>query len=298
MSPDSAPNPADLLREEIERLRVNRQRIQDPFMRDAVDQKIAHLEKRLEALNKPKKEEATEEDEGPVEPPTPKQLQEAEAFVRQARVEKMRNNALGSTELLRKAAEAAPTAPAVLESLADDLIERRQKKEAIALYKKAIKLDPKNVGLERKHAMLILGSSAGGMSIEDALRADWGAAPGAAPDEGMASPLAAIFLTLFIPGLGHIVRGKTSAGSVILGLWVFCVLWLALMAKSIDPLLHSLFGKQSGHANYVLLLPMAGIVVLYIVALGGMRIPRRTAGGARGRIKVDRPTPPVNLPFE
>src|ERR1700722_569193 len=113
MNPEPPSNPADALREEIERIRVKRTQIKDPFIWDALDQKVAHLEKRLEALTKPKVE--VEEPEEVFEPPTPKQLQEAEGFVRQARVEKMRGNAAASTDMLRKAAEAAPTAPAVLE---------------------------------------------------------------------------------------------------------------------------------------------------------------------------------------
>lgn len=293
MSSESAPDPAAQLREEIERLRANRQKIQDPFMRDAVDQKIAHLQKRLERLTKPKKEEEPEPEETPAEPPTPKQLQEAEGFVRQARVEKMRGNASAATDLLRRAAQAAPTAPAVLEALADDLVERRQKKEAIALYEKALKLDPKNVGLDRKRAFLVLGSSMSGMSIEEALRSDWSAgAPGSA--EGMASPLAALFLTLFMPGLGHIVLGKTSAGAVILSLWAVCVLWLLLMAKSVGPLMRAFWGHGGGHVNYVLLVPIFGLIFLYVVAFSGMRMPRRSAG----KLKVDHPKPPVDLPFE
>jgi tetratricopeptide (TPR) repeat protein len=292
MNPETPSNPAEALQAEIARIRSKRETIKDPFIRDALDQKIAHLEHRLEVLNRPKVE--TEEPEEQFEPPTPKQLQDAEGFVRQARVQKMRGNAAASTELLRKAVEAAPTAPAVLEALADDLLERKQRKEALPLYKKALKLEPRNVGLERKYAMLVLGSSAQSISFDDAMRADWRETPFASNTDNVASPLAATILTVFLPGSGHIVLGKTATGAMILGTWAACCLWIALMAKDFAALAAKLVGKNGGHVNYLVLVPLVIIAIVYIGAVSSLRSPKKAAAGGR----PGRPTPPVNLPFD
>jgi tetratricopeptide (TPR) repeat protein len=290
MNPESVSTPAEQLQSELDRIRAKRAAATDTDLFEALDWKIGQLEQRLAALEKP-----AEEPEPEVEmvPPTPQELLAADALIRQARVEKMRGNASASTDLLRKAAEAAPTAPAVLEALADDLVERRQKKEAMPIYKKAVALDPKNVGLERKYAMLVLGS-AGVLSFEEAMRADWSDSPFLSANDHVASAGAATILTVFLPGLGHIVLGKTVTGVMILSAWVASFLWLTLMKKDLYDLLAKVSGHSTASVNYVVIMPILLLAIIFIGAINSLRTPKRSAG----RTKAGRPTPPVNLPFD
>ncbi len=290
MNPESASTPAEELQAEIARLREKLSNVKDTDMYEALEWKIGRLVEQLAALSQPEPEP---EPETTSAPPTPQQLQAADGLVRQARVEKMRGNAKGSTDFLRQAASVAPTSPTVLEALADDLLDQRQRSEALMVYKRAVKLDPKNVGLERKYAMLVLGSTPT-LSFEDAMRADWSESPFLSTNDHVASPLAASFLTVLLPGAGHLVLGKTSTGFMILGGWGACCLWLAFMAKDFAALAAKVSGKNAGHANMVVLVPLIILAIIYIGAINSLRVPKKVAG----RGKIDRPRPPVNLPFD
>jgi hypothetical protein len=289
MSSESGESPAEALRQEIERIREKQRSLEDPELRDALQLKITHLETRLASL--PPEEPVEEED---LTPPTPQQLAEADNLIRQARVEKMRGNTGQSTVLLNKAAEAAPTAPAVLEALADDLLERKQKKEALAVYKRAVKLDPKNVGLERKYATLVL-STGPSVTFEDAMRADWNESPFLSSEDHVASASAATLLSVLLPGLGHIILGKTVTGACILAAWVVSFLWFGIGLRGV-----SLSAKGEAHvplSHYFsgsIIIPGILMSIIFIGTINSLRIPKKLGG----RGKVSRPVPPMNLPFD
>ena len=290
MSSEPTATPAEQLEQEIARVREKQQALEDPELREALQMKIAHLEAKLLAMPK---EEAVEPELLP-EKPTPEQLHAADGLIRQARVEKMRGNVQRSTELLKEAVEAAPTAPAVLEALGDDLMERKQRKEALNAYKRAVKLDPTNVGLERKYAELVLGSSIS-MSFDEAMRADWSESPLLSSNDHVASGPAATLLSIFLPGLGHIVLGRTATGVAILCAWIASFLWLTLMKKDLAEFGAKLYGRASGaQPNYLVLIPLILLVGIFIGTINSLRVPKKLGG----RGKVDRPTPPVNLPFD
>src|SRR5258708_7712946 len=132
MNPEPDASPTAALQAEIDRVRQKRDELQDTDLREALDMKLAQLEAKLAAMPQL---EASPEPEAPLEPPTPAQLEQADVLIRQARVEKMRGNKSASTDILRQAVEAAPTAPSVLEALGDDLLERGQKREAREVYR-------------------------------------------------------------------------------------------------------------------------------------------------------------------
>jgi len=50
-------------------------------------------------------------------PPTKEQIEQAEKLIRQSMLEKRRGNAVGATDLLKKAVDAAPGSSVVLEAL-------------------------------------------------------------------------------------------------------------------------------------------------------------------------------------
>ena len=143
----------------------------------------------------------------PPVPPSPEQMAKAEQLIIQARVKRFGGSVRGATDLLKQAAEIAPGSPTVLEALGDDLVERRQLVQARDVYRQASKLDPKNVGLERKFATTVSTVAMAG-SIDDQLRRNLSDSPFANDSEATASLTAATFLSAFFPGLGHAVLGR------------------------------------------------------------------------------------------
>jgi tetratricopeptide (TPR) repeat protein len=218
---------------------------------------------------------------GPVEPDAPDKVEAAERLIQQARVEQMRNNAVRVRELLEEAQRTAPNSPGVLEMLGDDYSQRKQYSKAIAAYKRAVTIDPKNVQVERKLATVALNleGSAGMTPMDDS----------AIP---MASRNAALLISILLPGLGHIVAGQTKKGILILSAWCICLAWTILMGADIAKLGSTLTGGRQ-HANYLVLIPVLGMLGLFIATLADFKKPVETY-----RKPVDRPAPPVNLPFE
>lgn len=272
------------LKAELARLRVKRTETKDKDIRAALDVRIGQLEAEIRPVEKPAEEE---EIEIPIEPPTPQQLAQAEQLVREARVEKMRGNTRGAGDLLKKASEVAPGAPAVLEVLGDDLLERKQYEQAKKAYRQAWKLDPKNVGLERKYAIIVAQMDVIG-SIDDQMRMNLSDSPFSEAD-ARASLGAATLYTALLPGLGHIVLGK-KVGFVILGVWVLGGLWLFSRYEDLARLMK---GDLSA-GSVAVLLPLAVMVTIYIGTLASLKSQKKQAV----RKPIERPMPPVDLPFE
>ena len=222
------------------------------------------------------------------EPPTPQAMLEAEKLVQQARVEKMRGNNQEVRNLLERAFQTAPGSPTVLEMVGDDFAERKQTGRALAYYRRAAKLDPKSVNLERKVAMSALGLNAA--STEAQVSSNVGSLDDSAIP--MASRKAALFITIFLPGLGHIVLGQKTRGIVILSIWCISLAWTILMGKDVARLGASLGGGKEP-ANMLVIVPMFLMVVVFIAAFASLKEPEETL-----RVPQDRPRPPVDLPFE
>lgn len=292
-------DPLEALRAELARLKEKRAAITDRDVIAALDLRISQIEQELPPLpdpvpSEPANEVAAEEaKEAPPEeqlpPPTPEQLKAADALIRQAKVEKMRGNAQASTDLLKKATEVAPSAPAVLEALGDDLVERKRLGEALVVYKKALTFDPKNVGLEKKHADGVYKLLAAG-SIDDQLRRNLSDSPFIDGDDSTASIPTAIILSAILPGLGHLVLGQTKKGFGIMAAYILAAVWLfALQGDDLAKMI-----KGSSKANMIIFIPiliMGIVLVVTFFSLKGMsdRVVRKN---------VDRPRPPVDLPFE
>jgi tetratricopeptide (TPR) repeat protein len=235
--------------------------------------------------------EPTEEETVP--PPTPEQMVEADRLVQLARVEKMRGNAARSTELLQQATAVAPGAPSVLEMLGDDFKERKRFKEARDAYGKAVKLDPKNVGLETKFAEMVLrGGST--VSVEEMLRMNLSDSPFINPDDQVASASTATFLNLFAPGLGQLVMGRTALGAGILLTWLVCVGFLVFFRSDLGVLFQTVAGRSSKTPTNVVL----PLVIAAMVHLGAILNTASLVKSGGRRPKAEHPVPPVNLPFE
>lgn len=285
MSPDKASSP----KAEIERLRAKMGQIPDRDVRAAIQARIDELTAKLEV--EPPVEEVAVPSEPPP-PPTPAQAEEAEKLIRHAMLEKRRGNAKAATELLQKAVEVAPGAPAVLEALGDDFNERRRGKEALEMYARAKALDPKNVGLERKHAELVLRVGMSG-SIEDQLRAGLSDPFLLSRGDAVASLGTARLLSFVLPGVGHLILGKTVAGFAFLAAWIGSLIWIILERDDLKGLTLMAAGR-SAHIGAGVFVPLFIAAVTLISAVGSLGAEK---SAARAK-KVDRPVPPMNLPFE
>lgn len=233
------------------------------------------------------KQKADEFDEPLPPPATPEEVEKAERLIRESRLQKMRNNKSVAGKLLEEALEVAPGSVAVLEAVADDLLERRQTKAAMEIYKRALRIDPKNASVERKYAECVLGT---------AVYADPFAMAGAQQVDA-ASGKVALMLSIFIPGLGQIVIGSVGLGAGLLAGWLlgWAIAWLIPGGMAG---IMGLFGvKSSGSVagfNGAVLLPLMLAAICHIWAIfdAAQRAQTHT------RKKLDRPVPPVDKDFE
>jgi tetratricopeptide (TPR) repeat protein len=284
-------NEADAVAE-LERLRAKMSKMEDEDIRLALQARIDTLETQLFA--KKKKPAGKEEDSlEPPPKPTHEQERQADQLIRQAKVEKMRNNGQQALKLMKEAAAIAPGSVAVLEALADDLIERRQYKDAMDTFKRALLADPKNIGIEKKLAQTSLRVSPMGISIDAQLRAGLSDSVFLTGEDAVASVTAARFINALVPGVGHMVLGRTWTGLTIFVLYVLSVLWAALMRNDVMGIIKMVAGRPE-HPNLLVMLPLFFAIVLWI----GAQASLGSGAKSHARTKVERPTPPVDLPFD
>lgn len=220
------------------------------------------------------------------EPPTKDALEEAENLIRQARVASMRNDRKEAVELLRRAATLAPTSATVLEALGDEEAASRNIDEAMRLYKCALELDPKNVGLDRKHANLVFNRTQGELVSS-------GFIAKMEKEESVASPKAAMLLAVFVPGLGHFVNGKVWRGLIYLGLIV--ALWAIVFIVGWKQVAFVFSGQRAdSHVSFIAFVLAIGVHLVNIFDAFSSAKGEAMTRGAR----PSRPAPPSDLPFE
>jgi len=287
------PNDADP-KVELMRLKSKLASVQDRDIKAALQARVDELTAQVEAQIEAALKVAPKELEVPTEllpPPTPEQSEQAEKLLRQAMLEKRRGNQEAVTKLLEEAVAAAPGAPATLEALGDEFTERKRTKQALEYYKRAIELDPKNVGLERKHAELALKTAMMG-SFESQLRA--GDSFFIGMGDNTASMGTARILSFFAPGLGHLVLGRTFAGFAMLGTWIACLVWLFIQKDDIAGLMRTVMGHSTPYSGGVFP-PLIIAAITLVIAVGSL-------GGAKASVhraqKKPHPKPPVDLPFD
>jgi tetratricopeptide (TPR) repeat protein len=227
-------------------------------------------------------------------PPTSQQMEQAESFIRQARLARTRGQGAQATAYLKQAEGVAPNAPAVLEFIGDDFIERKQYRNAKEVYAKAFKLAPDNVSLEKKFAFAVLKTTSfGGPEMYSEY-------------EVMANSKIAIGLSAMVPGLGQLVTGEIAKGIGFMTVWVGCLAWLVLapgghpaanhgQESALKELISSLFAKGATTSlQPIIFLPLGIAVITYLCSLFDSSMKAKSSQ----RIKIDRPKPPENLPFE
>ncbi len=291
------------LRAELQRLKAKRAETQDRDIIAVLDMRINQIEPALPPLTEEEKAGASqlpvddepETDYSQIPAPTLAEMDQAEKLIRQARLEKQRGNNIGSTDLLKKAIEVAPGSSVVMEAMADDLIAHKQIKQARAILKQAHALDPKNVGLERKYAEVVLMGSTN-MSIEDQLRYGMNDSLFLTGNDNVAGIVAARFLSAIVPGVGQLVLGRTTKGFVLFVGYVICFGLLVLWQQDFKALMFMFSKTHPGTIHPVVFIPIIGSAAFWFAAMADLS-GSQTKTRARN-VKVERPKPPVDLPFD
>jgi TM2 domain-containing membrane protein YozV len=220
-------------------------------------------------------------------PPTSPEAQaEADALVTKARVAKIRGHGRECMDLLKQAEQVAPYLPSVVEALGDEMATRSLWKEAQTLYGRATRLAPGNVAIERKYASAVLRAS---VPIEALLMG--GGTHSLAEDAANAN-IAAVW-SFFFPGVGQMVLGETVKGVVFLVGWLASWTVTLLIPNGLKGLI-ALSGTAHNEPNWLVILPLLLAVGFWLGAFYDAKSRARNVH----KPKVDRPVPPVNLPFE
>lgn len=219
----------------------------------------------------------------PVPETSPEALEKAETILRQARLAKIRGNRTESDQLLQAAIDAAPFSAVVLEAVGDDYADRRQMKQAMQTYARAVAAEPGNIGIERKHAEAVLAVQ--GIADPMAMLAQ--------SDSGtMASGKAAMVLSIFLPGVGQMAIGQIAKGACMLaGVVLGWAITLSL-PNGIGELLKSMSRPANPNPLIFLSLPVAVGCQLWSMFDAASTAKRYTPK------KISRPTPPSDRDYE
>jgi len=221
--------------------------------------------------------------EAEVPAPTPEQLEKAEKLLQRYHLEKTRGNQEIASLILKEATALAPNASIVLEVLGDDAASRRQQKDAIELYKRAKEADPKNASADRKHAEMVFAAQARMATLAST------------EFESVASARSASLFSVILPGLGHIVIGRVATGIGFMVVWLLCVIGLIAIPDGIKGLASVVSGRSSPPFNAMILLPLIGGFVTWLLALTTIGSEAKTM--ARRMKLTEGPKPPVDLPY-
>ena len=114
-----------------------------------------------EPTQTPQSEPQQEDSELETREYTEQEIRESELLVRRAVVELNRGNIQFAERYLAEAQAITPNTSLILETKGDIVAAAGKRLEAIEFYKKAMKVDPKNLSAERKHANAVFATQAG-----------------------------------------------------------------------------------------------------------------------------------------
>lgn len=288
---ETPPSPVESKRkmeEELARLQEKRLTVVDPDILGALNQRVEDLKNQLSKIQIPSEAAAEAEEEFPLpEPPTPEQAEAAEKLIRQARVAKMRNHGEETRQLLHEARLAAPGSVAVLELLGDEYADAGQKDKALECFKLAMKLNPNNVAIEKKHAYLVFNLRAKPQAALDSFNMNM--------EDIRANAKGARMRSALLPGLGQISLGQLGLGYSLIAIWAIFAIWLICKLPDFGAYLHHVFKPQAAANDTSFVFPLIGLFIVYLVAIG-----MASAGQAEYKSVTpkEHPKPPVNLPFD
>lgn len=281
----------------------------DEDIKEALNLQISKLGLKVARLRRGQPEElpsevekAIEDEFEPLPKPTVEQLEAADKLIQRAMLEKRRGNKQAAGDLLSQAVDVAPGASSVIEALGDDLVERNQYGAAREAYKTAHRADPTNSSVERKLAQLSMTGVAN-LSIEDQLRMGSFDSPFIQQGESLANPKIALILNIFVPGSGQFALGRQKKAITIFTCFLAPLVFFILVANFILPpppvdslgrVLPRPAGQRLPTWAYA---PLVVTIGAWLAGLADVSSAVKSRSTAKPG-KLDRPTPPVNLPFE
>ena len=271
---------------------------EDPDIGDALKMQLGALIGRHDKLVRIANGMTIEEEEQAARVPlSPADQRNVDQLVRAAKLEASRQNQPRFYEIVGQIRAIDPDNPEVLELLADELIAKSNFTDAVMLLKKAKQSSPNSLSIERKLGLAAMqhGSEAF-MSFEDKLRSDLKDDPLILNEFQRASAPWAFSLTVFLPGSGHVVLGKTPRGWIIMGSWALMVFFVFLLRDQLSNLVRTGAGAGRGDNGSLVTFPIVIAVIIHLFALGELAQMRKLGGVHKN--KVTRPVPPSNLPFE
>lgn len=219
---------------------------------------------------------------------SPQTQAKAENLVRQARLASSRGQKEIARKLLQEASEVAPNSPEVISALAEAEYAQSHFKTARDLYKRAAETDPANPHYERMYGECVLRVT----EIENP------ALFVASPEfESFASGKKAIYISLFLPGVGQIVTGKQRTGIAMLACWIIGLVLLLVIPNGLAGVFGILGIKKNGAImpfNPFMLLPIG---MIFVAIIWSVADAAQSSPSAVSRT-VEKPVPPVDKPFE
>lgn len=277
----------DDLKAEILRISAKLQATSDPDVAEALRFKLEALNTELQELEKAIEEEAAAaiKEVQPKREATPAEI---ETLIRHARAHFSADRKPALRQALSELDEVAPNHPDVLELKADQMIAAKDFVHAKPILQQALKLAPKSKSIEEKLALVSLKSTFAG-SLEDQLRMGLSDTPLLTDGDIKASPTAATIASALIPGAGHLFLGMSSKAAAYMIFWFGSMIPLILLIKSTTDRLK----------GFELTMPMIFLAFIGLMTYMLALFECASVGKRQGKRKaIERPKPPVDLPFE
>jgi len=280
------------LKAEIARIKAKRSASSDKDIQEALQFKEEALAAQLKVAEG---ELATERETVVTEQATEEIPQaEVEKLIRLARAHLAGDRKPAARDILEKLEKSSPNNVDVLELKADMLLLNRDVANAKPILQKALKLDPKNVNVEKKLAEVSFRYATIG-SVDDQLRMGLTDSPFIGQGDMKASATAATVCSVFLPGLGHLVSGMTSKGIAYLSIWIVTLVPFSILVGN---QLKVINGNMHNFNPSMPMIALGFVAAMdYFVALFECAALGKGAKMAK-RPMIERPKPPVDLPFE
>lgn len=278
------------IKDEIQRLTAKLSASSDPDIREALSYRLKALTTQLEQLKAQEvKESKPPEVIQQIEPLAGEELEKQIRFAHAHLTGSRLDQAKSIVDLLEKS---NPNDAQVLLLSADLKIAKKDLKGAQEVLKLARKLYPQSVEIDRKLGEVALSQVKTG-SLEDQLRA---AESDIFIGDGDIAATAtwATVISMILPGAGHIAIGKTVKGGIYMVSWMVIVgflLWEGSLFKGFAKFM------AAREANIPMIALMGGFLALGIHLVAIFECAALAKGNS-GRRQIEKPKPPVDLPFE
>ncbi|HEX5323180.1 MAG TPA: hypothetical protein VFW40_05285 [Capsulimonadaceae bacterium] len=202
--------------------------------------------------------------------------EEAQKFVRDANLLRMRGQFVPAVQAMQSAIRLAPNDPEAVELLGDIQKQAGRLQDALAAYTRAAELQSapgRRATIEAKMARIVLerDKAAIGQLQHTSL--------------GQGNVLTTVVLSAVVPGLGQILAGQTWRGAIILATWAITLIIVLLLPQTkivFDGLFSELRGgppAPAGDALKVLAVLLVNVAIWIFAMIDAAATARRASGG-------------------